>query len=250
MALENREGQKVPSVTFRTRQNEEWVDLTTDDLFKGKTVVVFSLPGAFTPTCSSTHLPGYNEYAALLKKNGVDDIICMSVNDTFVMNAWAVNQEADNVTVIPDGNGEFTDGMGMLVGKEDLGFGRRSWRYSMLVKDGTIEKMFIEPEVPGDPFEVSDAETMLNYINEKAGKPHRVFMISKPGCPFCSKARDLLEAHGMSYEQVELGDGITTKSLYAVSGSGTTPQVFVDGHLVGGSDDLEAYFEKREKVAA
>ncbi|MGB3300561.1 MAG: glutathione peroxidase [Phormidesmis sp.] len=250
MALENREGKQVPNVTFRTRQNEEWVNVNSDDLFKGKTVVVFSLPGAFTPTCSSTHLPGYNEYAALLKQNGVDDVICMSVNDTFVMNAWAKDQEAENIIVIPDGNGEFTEGMGMLVDKEDLGFGKRSWRYSMLVKDGTVEKMFIEPEVPGDPFEVSDADTMLNYINEKAGKPHRVFLISKPGCPFCAKARDLLEAHGMNYEQVELGNGVTTKSLYAVSGAGTTPQVFVDGRLVGGSDDLETYFQKMDAAAA
>ncbi len=250
MALENREGQKVPNVTFRTRQNDEWVDVTTDDIFKGKTVVVFSLPGAFTPTCSSTHLPGYNEYATLLKQNGVDDVVCMSVNDTFVMNAWAVNQEAENITVLPDGNGEFTQGMGMLVDKEDLGFGKRSWRYSMLVKDGTVQKMFIEPEVPGDPFEVSDAETMLNYINEKAGKPHRVFMISKPGCSFCEKARNMLEAHGMSYEQVELGGGVSTKALYAVSGEGTTPQIFIDGRLVGGSDDLESYFEKLNATAA
>lgn len=244
MALENREGQKVPNVTFRTRQNDDWVDVTTDELFSGKTVVVFSLPGAFTPTCSATHLPGYNEYADLFKKNGVDDIICISVNDTFVMNAWCGDQEADNVRLIPDGNGEFTDGMGMLVGKEDLGFGKRSWRYSMLVKDGTIEKMFIEPEVEGDPFEVSDAQTMLSYINKNAGKPRRAFLISKPGCPFCEKARNLLSENGIAYEQVELGDGLTTKSLYAVSGEGTTPQVFVDGQLIGGSDDLEAYFKQ------
>jgi glutathione-dependent peroxiredoxin len=223
MALENREGQPVPSVTFRTRQNDEWVDVTSDDLFTGKTVVVFSLPGAFTPTCSSTHLPGYNEYAKLFQQNGVDDIICMSVNDTFVMNAWAKDQEASNVIVIPDGNGEFTEGMGMLVGKEDLGFGKRSWRYS---------------------FEVSDAETMLKHINDKAGAPSRAFLMSKPGCPFCAKARDLLTANGIEYEQVELGNGLTTKSLYAISGAGTTPQVFIDGRLIGGSDDLEAYFKK------
>lgn len=244
MALENREGQKVPNVTFRTRQNDEWVNVTTDELFKGKTVVVFSLPGAFTPTCSSTHLPGYNEYAGLFKQNGVDDIICISVNDTFVMNAWSEDQEAENIQVIPDGNGEFTEGMGMLVDKEDLGFGKRSWRYSMLVKDGTIEKMFIEPEVPGDPFEVSDAQTMLNYINEHAGEPRRAFLVSKPGCPYCAKARDLLEENNIAYEQVELGDGVTTKTLYAVSGEGTAPQVFVDGMRVGGSDDLERYFQK------
>ena len=162
------EGKKVPQVTFRTRIGGDWKSVTTDDVFKGKTVVVFSLPGAFTPTCSSTHLPRYNELAPAFKANGVDSIVCLSVNDAFVMNEWAKDQEAGNVTLIPDGNGEFSDGMGMLVDKADLGFGKRSWRYSMLVKDGIIERMFVEPQKPGDPFEVSDADTMLAYINPKA----------------------------------------------------------------------------------
>ena len=143
--LENREGQKVPFIVFRTRQGHEWVDVTSDDIFKGKTVAVFALPGAFTPTCSSSHVPRYNELAPVFREHGVDDIVCISVNDTFVMNAWKEEQKADQVTFIPDGNGEFTEGMGMLVDKDDLGFGKRSWRYSMLVKDGVIEKMFIEP---------------------------------------------------------------------------------------------------------
>ena len=133
MALQDRTGQKVPSVVFRTRVGDTWKDVSTDDLFKGKKVVVFSLPGAFTPTCSSSHLPRYNELFGAFKENGVDAIYCVSVNDTFVMNAWAAEEEADNIYMIPDGNGEFTEGMGMLVGKEDLGFGKRSWRYSMLV---------------------------------------------------------------------------------------------------------------------
>ncbi len=138
--LANKEGQHIPNVTVRTRQNDQWVDVTTDELFKGKTVVVFALPGAFTPTCSSTHLPRYNELAPVLNAEGVDNILCLSVNDTFVMNSWAADQHAKHITFIPDGNGEFTDGMGMLVGKNDLGFGNRSWRYSMLVKDQVIEK--------------------------------------------------------------------------------------------------------------
>ena len=112
--MKNREGQKVPNVTFKTRANGEFVNVTTNDLFKGKTVVAFSLPGAFTPTCSSTHLPRYNELAGVLKENGVDEIVCISVNDAFVMDAWKKDQEAENVTLIPDGNGEFTEGMGML----------------------------------------------------------------------------------------------------------------------------------------
>ena len=109
--LENREGQKVPFVVFRTRRGHEWVDVTSDDLFKDKTVVVFSLPGAFTPTCSSSHVPRYDELAPVFREHGVDDIICVSVNDTFVMNAWKEEQKADQVTFIPDGNGEFTEGM-------------------------------------------------------------------------------------------------------------------------------------------
>jgi glutaredoxin-like protein len=240
--LSNREGQKVPQVTFHTRQNDQWVDITTDELFVGKTVVVFSLPGAFTPTCSSTHLPGYNELAPVFKENGVDDIICISVNDTFVMNEWAKDQDAENVKLIPDGNGEFTEGMGMLVDKADLGFGKRSWRYSMLVKDGVVEKMFIEPEEPGDPFKVSDADTMLRYINPNAAQPQLVSLFAKVGCPFCARAKAMLKEHGLNFEEIVLGRDVTTRSLKAVTGATTVPQVFIDGKLIGGSEALEAYF--------
>jgi glutaredoxin-like protein len=236
--LENREGQKVPSVTFKTRQNNAWVDVTTDELFKGKTVVVFSLPGAFTPTCSSTHLPRYNELAGVLKENGVDSIVCLSVNDAFVMNAWMKDQEAEHVTLIPDGNGEFTAGMGMLVDKSAIGFGKRSWRYSMLVKDGVVEKQFIEPEIEGDPFEVSDADTMLRYINPKAKAPDSVTIITKPGCPFCAKAKLLLESNKMPFEEIVLGRDATLRSLRAITGSEMVPQVFINGEHIGGSDDL------------
>lgn len=240
--LENREGQAVPNVTFVLRENEDWKQRTTDDLFAGKTVVVFSLPGAFTPTCSSTHLPRFNELAKTFKAQGVDEIVCISVNDTFVMNAWAADQEAENITVIPDGNGEFTEGMGMLVDKAELGFGKRSWRYSMLVKDGTVEKMFIEPNVPGDPFEVSDADTMLNYINPEAAAPEAVSLFTKPGCPFCAKAKALLKEKGLPFEEISLGSDASLTSLKAVTGRDTVPQVFIGGKHIGGSDDLEAYF--------
>ncbi|MBW4617397.1 MAG: glutathione peroxidase [Desmonostoc vinosum HA7617-LM4] len=240
--LLNRRGQRVPKVTFRTRQNNQWVDVTTDELFAGKTVVVFSLPGAFTPTCSSTHLPGYNELAKVFKENGVDGIICISVNDAFVMNEWAKDQETENVTLIPDGNGEFTEGMGMLVDKSDLGFGKRSWRYSMLVKDSVIDNMFIEPDEPGDPFKVSDAETMLKYINPAAVKPNLVSLFTKVGCPFCARAKAMLKERGLDYEEIILGKDVTTRSLRAITGGTTVPQVFIDGQLVGGSEALEAYF--------
>lgn len=240
--LANKEGQNVPQVTFKIRENEDWVTRSTDDIFNGKTVVVFSLPGAFTPTCSSTHLPRFNELADTLKENGVDEIVCVSVNDTFVMNAWAKDQEAENITVIPDGNGEFSEGMGMLVDKAELGFGKRSWRYSMLVKDGVIDKMFIEPDVPGDPFEVSDADTMLNYINPEAKPSAPVAIITKPGCPFCAKAKALLTEKGYAYEELVLGQAASLTTLKAMSGRETVPQVFIDGKHIGGSDDLEAHF--------
>ncbi|MBD2308552.1 glutathione peroxidase [Chroococcidiopsis sp. FACHB-1243] len=239
--LSNREGQKVPSVKFRTRQNNSWLDMSTDEIFNGKTVVVFSLPGAYTPTCSSTHVPGYNDLAPAFKENGVDDIVCVSVNDAFVMSEWAKDQGADKVTFLPDGNGEFTNGMGMLVDKSDLGFGKRSWRYSMLVKDGVVERMFIEPQEPGDPFKVSDAETMLNYINPEAAKPKCVSLFAKVGCPFCARAKKMLQERGIEYEEIVLGQDATTRSLRAMTGAMTVPQVFIDGRLIGGSEALEAY---------
>ncbi|GAB6035317.1 glutathione peroxidase [Galenea microaerophila] len=240
MPLENREGQTVPNVIWPTQQNNSWVNISTDDIFKGKTVVLFALPGAFTPTCSSSHLPRYNELAPVFKQNGVDEIVCLSVNDTFVMNAWAKDQEAQHITMIPDGNGEFTAGMGMLVDKSDLGFGMRSWRYSMLVKDGVIEKMFIEPDVPGDPFEVSDADTMLRYINPEAKPPKSATLFTKAGCPFCAKAKKMLEEAGINYEEIEISNHeITSRTLRAVTGKDTVPQIFIEGEYIGGSEELE-----------
>lgn len=243
--FENKEGQKVPNVTFHTRQNAAWVDVTTDDLFKGKTVIVFSLPGAFTPTCSSTHVPRYSQLVDTFKQYGVDDVICMSVNDTFVMNEWKVDQKADNITFLPDGNGEFTEGMGLLVDKNDLGFGKRSWRYSMLVKDGVVEKMFIEPSKPGDPFEVSDADTMLAYIAPNATKPLDVAIFTRPGCPFCARAKGMLADAGIAYDEMVLNKDYTNRSLRAVAGADMVPQVFVNGELIGGSDKLEAWLQAR-----
>lgn len=171
------EGNTVPQVTFKTRVRDEsvggdnpfrWQDVTTDEIFKGKKVVIFSLPGAFTPTCSSTHAPGYEAKYAEFKAAGIDEVYCMSVNDAFVMYQWKLKLGLENVQMLPDGNADFTRGMGMLVKKTNLGFGERSWRYSMLVEDGVIKKMFVEPEFqdncPSDPFEVSDADTILNYI--------------------------------------------------------------------------------------
>lgn len=240
--LDNREGQNVPQVTFNTRKNNDWVQITTDDLFKGKNVILFALPGAFTPTCSSTHLPRYNELAPVFQANGIDDIICLSVNDPFVMDAWEGDQNAEHISMLPDGNGDFSRGMGMLVNKTDLGFGDRSWRYAMLVRDGVIEKMFIEPDVPGDPFEVSDADTMLNYLNPEAQPPKRITLIGKPGCSHCTRAKAALDERGLKFEEITIGShGVSLATLHAISGRGTTPQIYVEGEHIGGADELESW---------
>ena len=239
--FKNSEGLQLPAVTFKTRDNHQWVDVTTDEIFKDKTVVVFSLPGAFTPTCSSTHVPRYNQLADTFKAKGVDEIICVSVNDAFVMNEWKNEQGADNLTFLPDGNGDFSRGMGMLVKKDDLGFGDRSWRYSMLVKNGVVEKMFIEPDVPGDPFEISDADTMLSYIDPNAVKPRNVTILSRNGCPFCVRAKGLLNDADIAFEELVLNKDFSESTIRAMSGKTSLPQVFIDGVLIGGSDELETY---------
>ena len=248
--LPNNEGQRIPQVSFRTRQEGKWVDVSTDQIFKGRNVIVFALPGAYTPTCSSTHLPRYNELAPVFSKHGIDEIVCVSVNDAFVMSEWQKDQNAPNVTFIPDGNGEFTHKMGMLVDKSDLGFGKRSWRYAMLVRDGTIEKMFIEPEKEGDPFEVSDADTMLNYIAPREKAPEPVVVFARDGCPHCARAKDVLKKNGVVYEEVKLGKDVTFSTVRAVSGRGTVPQVFIGGKHIGGADEIEAHFSKAQKKAA
>src|SRR5699024_2826849 len=191
-----------------------------------------------------THLPRFNELAPVFANEGVDKIYCLSVNDAFVMDAWAADQGAGHIAFLADGNGEFSKGMGMLVDKTANGMGERSWRYSMLVKDGIIEKMFIEPDKPGDPFEVSDADTMLNYINPEASKPSAITVFSKPGCPFCAKAKQMLLDNNLRYEEVMLGKGISSITLKAVSGQSTVPQVFIDGRHIGGSEALADYLSK------
>ena len=169
----------VPSVTFKTRVRDDsiggdnpyrWEDVTTWDLFAGKRVVLFSLPGAFTPTCSTYQLPGFEEKFAEFKSLGIKDIYCVSVNDAFVMNAWAKAQKVKKVKVIPDGSGKFTRRMGMLVQKDNLGFGERSWRYACVVNNGKIEKWFIEPgaedNCPVDPYGETIPENILNWLKE------------------------------------------------------------------------------------
>jgi peroxiredoxin len=171
---------KLPEVTFKIREGDiaedggctfeegKWVDKTTNDLFKDKKVVIFSLPGAFTPTCTSKQLPGFENNYNAFKELGVDEIYCVSVNDTFVMNAWANNENIKNVKVLPDGNGEFTSGMNMLVDKANKGFGKRSWRYAAIIVNGVVQKLFEEPgkvdNSPTDPYGESSPENVLKFL--------------------------------------------------------------------------------------
>ena len=172
-------GLKLPEVTFKTRVRDEsiagpnpfrWQDRTTADYFAGKRVVLFALPGAFTPTCSTYQLPGYENGFATFQAEGIDEIYCLSVNDAFVMNKWAEAQGIKNIKVIPDGSGEFTRKMGMLVAKDNLGFGQRSWRYAAVVNNGEVEAWFEEPGLSDnhaeDPYGESAPETVLAWLRE------------------------------------------------------------------------------------
>ena len=166
----------VPNIVFKTRVKDEegkfgWVDVTSMEYFGDKRVILFSLPGAYTPTCSTYQLPDFEKLAPEFKKIGIDDIYCMSVNDSFVMNAWAKSQNLQNVKVIPDGGGQFTRQMGMLVRKDPEGFGYRSWRYAMVINDGVVEKIWEEPgkqdDCPTDPYENTKPQDILNELKEE-----------------------------------------------------------------------------------
>ena len=230
--LPSLEGQRVPDAHFLQRKDGVSVDLSTAEVFSAKTVVAFGLPGAFTPTCSSSHVPRYNELAPSFKKVGVDRIVCISVNDPFVMDAWRADSKADSLLFLADGNGAFTDAMGMLVDKSATGMGKRSQRYSMLVRDGVIERMFIEAEGAGDPFDVADADTMLAHLGGSA--PQDILLFTKPGCSHCVRARALLTARGLPWAEL----GTSPRILRALPGAHTTPQVFIDGLHIGGTDEL------------
>jgi peroxiredoxin len=170
----------VPNVIFKTRVRDEniggdnpfrWQDVSTRDIFENKKIVILALPGAFTPTCSSTHLPGFEKKHQEILDQDVDEVYCLSVNDAFTMFQWSKHLGVNKVKMLPDGNGDFTRGMGMMVKKENLGFGYRSWRYSMLVEDQTIVKLFSEPgksdNYSEDPFTVSDVNTILDFLKQQ-----------------------------------------------------------------------------------
>lgn len=236
-------------ITFEKSESQKSVSkLNISDIFKDKTIVVFGLPGAFTPTCSSTHLPRYEQLNEEFKKNGVDDIYCVSVNDPFVMTAWGKSQGIEKTKLIADGNGTFTELMGMLVSKEDLDFGNRSWRYSAIIKDGVIVEHFVEPEIEGDPFEVSDADTMFKLISPEQKPKDDVTIFTKEGCNFCFDAKKLLKDNGFRFTEVSLDDSIRNKVLRSISPNKTiVPQIFVNGVHYSGLDELKKLIENMDK---
>ena len=237
----SREGSRIPDVELAELKDGKVHRMRSAELFGGRRVILFALPGAFTPTCSTAHVPGYVAHLKDFRDAGVDDIICLSVNDPFVMEAWQRSEKAQGIHFVADPFAKFTQAMGMAVDHQDNALGTRSWRYSMLVDDGRIEKMFIEPDVPGDPFEVSDADKMLKHLRPDHKTLGPVLMLARHGCPYCERAKSLLEERGIPFEAVHLGDELTMQGIQAAAGEAKVPQVFVGGKLVGGSEQLTEF---------
>jgi peroxiredoxin/glutaredoxin len=242
---ESKEGQKIPQVELAEMSDGKLQRLGSRELFAARRVILFALPGAFTPTCSTAHVPGYVALLHAFKSAGVDDVICLSVNDPFVMEAWQHSEKAHGIRFIADPFGEFTNAMGMAVDHRDALLGTRSWRYSMLVEDGTIKQMFIEPDQPDDPFEVSDAETMLKYLQPNRKTIGPVLVLARHRCPHCARAKQLLTERRIPFDVVHLGDELSMQGVKAASGGTTVPQVFIEGRLVGGADQLVQHLETR-----
>jgi peroxiredoxin/glutaredoxin len=234
-------GSRVPDVELAELVDGNVQRVPSAGLFGGRRVVLFALPGAFTPTCSTAHVPGYVARLKDFREAGIDDVVCLSVNDPYVMDAWQRSEKAEGLRFVADPFGEFTTAMGMSIDHRDASLGLRSWRYSMLVDDGRIEAMFIEPDVPGDPFEVSDADTMFHYLRPDQKSVGTAFMLAREGCPHCARAKELLGRRGIPFEAIYLGDSLTMQGVKAASGTATVPQVYIGGKLVGGADQLAEY---------
>ncbi len=221
-------------------RGDTWECVRAADLFDGRLVVLFGLPGAYTPTCSSLHLPRFDQVAPALLGVGVDEIVCVSVNDRFVMQRWAAEERVQRVSMLADGNASLTRALGMLVDKTGDGLGWRSWRYALVVRDGRVEKAFVEPPDPGDPYTVSDADTVLRYLHPEAKLPDEVLLVARAGCPHCARARELLEQAGFEYVEWDPDPHDRIRALGALTGRHTVPQIFLNGRYIGGADALEA----------
>ncbi len=238
-------GSSVPSVDLTELRDGSVHHFTSADLFNARRVIVFALPGAFTPTCSSEHVPGYVERLKDFRGAGIDDVVCLSVNDPYVMGAWLQAEKAEGIRFIADTFGQFTDGMGMSIDHGKASLGVRSRRYSMIVDNGRIEAMFVEADEAGDPFKVSDADTMWKYLRPDYERAGSAFMLARHGCSHCARAKALLVSSNIPYEAMYLGEGLTMQGVKAASGAVTVPQVFMGGELIGSADQLATYLNKQ-----
>lgn len=239
---EDKTGHRVPMVTFRVWENNRWVNKNSDHFFKNKRVILFALPGAFSPICSILHLPSYNDLYDTFRENGIDDVYCLSVNDGFVLEAWKRAEKARKITMLPDADGEFTSKLGFLVDKSEMCMGERSWRYSMIINNSVIEKMFIEPVgQESDPYGQSSAETMLKYLNPSARSPDSVVIFSKHGCVECEAAKEILRIHKVPYEELMLDDDFTIRTVKGISGTTFLPQIFINGKRMN-MNELKSFY--------
>jgi peroxiredoxin/glutaredoxin len=235
-------GEQVPAVHLAESKEGNVQRIFAPDFFAARRVILFALPGAFTPTCSAAHVPGYLARLKDFHDAGIDEVVCLAVNDPDVMDGWQRAQKAQGIRFLADSNGDFTAAMGMSVDHRDNFLGVRSWRCSMLVENGTIAAMFIEPDVTGDPLTTSDADTMWRDLRPNQKASESAFMLARHGCPFCERAKDLLRRHDVSFDAIHLGEGLSMRGVKAATGAATVPQVFMAGKLIGGAEELAAHF--------
>jgi peroxiredoxin/glutaredoxin len=238
---DSRTGTRVPRAELAELRRGRVQRFSSDELFARRKVVLFALPGAFTPTCSTAHVPGYLARLNDFRDSGIDEVICLSVNDPYVMEAWQRSEKAQAIRFVADPEAQFTRAMGLAVTHEDKGLGVRSRRYSMLVEDGTIESIFIEADTPDDPLKVSDADTLWRHWRPSQKGRVCAFMFARHGCPHCARAEELLNRDGIAHDAIYLGEDLTMIGVRAATGATTLPQIFIEGKLVGGADQLERF---------
>ena len=232
-------GRPLPDVTLRLADPPHEKIGSRAFVGSGR-VALIGLPGAFTPTCTGLHVPRFEELADELAQAGVSRILCTAVNDAFVMDAWRHSLRTTRIEYAGDGNGDLHRALGLLRDMRDEGMGERARRYTMLVRDGTIEKAWVEADEAGDPFAVTTADVMLHHLRPDA-HPLDVMVFTRPNCGWSRRALQALDAAHIPYRTAEVGP----RGLRGVAGRQTTPQVFVDGEHIGGCEDLEAWLRRR-----
>lgn len=228
----------IPEMVFHLRENAEWKVKHTHELFSGKRVVLFALPGAFTLTCSLLHLPGYEELYEEFKASGVDELYCLSVNDGFVMNAWAEKQEIKKVKMLPDALAKWTKSLNLEVESAELGL--RSKRYALIIDDKEIVESFIEED--NKNLGISSAKKVLQYLNPSIILPSNVVIFTFPECIHCFRAKEMLKTHGIKYSEQVFNKDFDFNTLKALGG-GKIPQIFIDGEHLGGESELKKWLE-------